>query len=194
MHRCLQKGMTPIAKNISVTDELGQHYESTYFKRANGLVKHGRARWLNEQTICLACPPIKNETEDSPMEEKVFNYIKEQIEYLKDDLNREVPLNLGSEFQPEAAAKIYAMRIEGHKRILELLNQLTGREPKQDDRQIYRQMLERIANDRAALDAAKETACEMDDEDCKADLVRDVCTMYEATKKEIAAKLIEKLG
>lgn len=58
--------MIPIEKNIIVVDENGTIFESTWLKRANGLVKKGRARWLNEQTICLACPPKK--TEDMKME------------------------------------------------------------------------------------------------------------------------------
>ena len=58
--------MIPIEKNIIVVDENGTVFESTWPKRANGLVKKGRARWLDEQTICLACPPEK--TEDNEME------------------------------------------------------------------------------------------------------------------------------
>ncbi len=64
-HKKLQaytaKGMIPIEKNIIVVDENGTVYESTWLKRANGLVKKGRARWLDEQTICLACPPENEE-------------------------------------------------------------------------------------------------------------------------------------
>ena len=51
------KGMPPIEKNIQVVDEQGNIYEATYPKRAKGLVKNGRARFINENTICLACPP-----------------------------------------------------------------------------------------------------------------------------------------
>ena len=58
--------MIPIEKNIIVVDKNGTVYESTWLKRANGLVKKGRARWLDEQTICLACPP--EQTEDIKME------------------------------------------------------------------------------------------------------------------------------
>ena len=58
--------MIPIEKNIIVVDENGTVFESTWLKRANGLVKKGRARWLEERTICLACPPEK--TEDNKME------------------------------------------------------------------------------------------------------------------------------
>ena len=48
--------MTPIEKNIIVIDENGNKYEATYPKRAKGLVKNGRARFIDECTICLACP------------------------------------------------------------------------------------------------------------------------------------------
>lgn len=128
------------------------------------------------------------------MDQVVFEYIKEQIDFIKADLNREVPLNMDSEFQPEAAAKIYAMKDENRRKLFDLLGKLEGFEPAQDDKRVYREMLERITNDRAALDAAREAVGEMEDDDCKVELVRDVSGMYESTKKEIAAKLIEKLG
>ena len=58
--------MTPIEKNILVVDENGNEYEATYPKRAKGLVKNGRARFIDEHTICLACPP-NTELEDKKM-------------------------------------------------------------------------------------------------------------------------------
>ena len=58
--------MIPIEKNIIVVDENGTVFESTWLKRANGLVKKGRARWLDDNTICLACPP--EQMEDNNME------------------------------------------------------------------------------------------------------------------------------
>ena len=51
--------MTPIEKNVIVVDEQGNEYEATYPKRAKGLVKNGRARFVDENKICLACPPDK---------------------------------------------------------------------------------------------------------------------------------------
>lgn len=54
------KGESPIEKNIVVVDEQGNEYEATYLKRAKGLVKHGRARFLSENRICLACPPNRD--------------------------------------------------------------------------------------------------------------------------------------
>lgn len=51
-------------KNIEVVDEAGNVYEPTWPKRAKGLVKHGRARFVGENRICLACPP------DMEMEDK----------------------------------------------------------------------------------------------------------------------------
>ena len=60
--------MIPIEKNIIVVDEQGNEYEATYPKRAKGLVKNGRARFIDENTICLACPP-NIELEDKTMSE-----------------------------------------------------------------------------------------------------------------------------
>ncbi len=57
-----------MTKNISVIDTQGNIYEATYPKRAKGLVKKGRARFVDETTICLARPPYH--TEDEIMEEK----------------------------------------------------------------------------------------------------------------------------
>lgn len=48
-------------KNIEVVDEAGNVYEPTWPKRAKGLVKHGRARFVDENRICLTCPPDKTE-------------------------------------------------------------------------------------------------------------------------------------
>lgn len=53
----ITKGGIPIGKNVKVIDEQGNQYEATYPKRARGLVKKGRARFVDENTICLACPP-----------------------------------------------------------------------------------------------------------------------------------------
>lgn len=58
-----------MAKNITVVDEAGNVYQPTWPKRANGLVKHGRARYVGENRICLACPP-DIESEDETMSSK----------------------------------------------------------------------------------------------------------------------------
>ncbi len=51
-----------------VVDENGNEYEATYPKRAKGLIKNGRARFIEENKICLLCPP-NIETEDNTMSE-----------------------------------------------------------------------------------------------------------------------------
>jgi hypothetical protein len=60
--------VTPIAKNVIVTDELGNEYEATYPRRAKGLVKNGRARFIDDNRIVLACPPDFQLSEDITME------------------------------------------------------------------------------------------------------------------------------
>ena len=91
----IQEGTTPIEKNVIVVDEQGNEYEATYPKRAKGLVKSGRARFVDENKICLACPPNVNLEDDIVTEEvkteSVYNIeyillqiakIQEQTEYL----------------------------------------------------------------------------------------------------------------
>lgn len=56
-----------MTKNVIVVDGSGNEYAPTYAKRARGLVKQGRARWLDENTICLACPPNDIDLEDNVM-------------------------------------------------------------------------------------------------------------------------------
>ena len=65
------KGATPIEKNVIVVDEQGNEYEATYPKRARGLVKNGRARFVDENKICLACPPDKILEEEKMGENKL---------------------------------------------------------------------------------------------------------------------------
>ena len=79
------EGMTPMTKNINVIDENGNILGATYSKRAKGLIKNGRARLIDENTICLACPANEN-LEDSTMNEndiKITNDTKENEITLK---------------------------------------------------------------------------------------------------------------
>lgn len=70
-------------KTVRVLDEQGNLLEATYPKRAKGLVKYGRARFVDEQTICLTCPPNRflEETKMTTEEIKTI-YGLEQIEIL----------------------------------------------------------------------------------------------------------------
>ena len=67
--------MIPIEKNIIVVDEQGNKYEATYPKRAKGLVKNGRARFIDENTICLACPPDIDLEDKTMSENKKVNSV-----------------------------------------------------------------------------------------------------------------------
>ena len=80
------KGVTPIEKNIIVVDEQGNEYAATYPKRAKGLVKNGRARFVDENKICLACPPDKileeekmSNNTNNKSEQKVNGITEQQI-------------------------------------------------------------------------------------------------------------------
>ena len=66
----MKEGKTPMTKNVTVVDEQGNQHGATYPKRAKGLVKNGRARFVDENTICLACPPNQI-LEDTEMSENI---------------------------------------------------------------------------------------------------------------------------
>ena len=83
------KGVTPIEKNVIVVDEQGNEYEATYPKRAKGLVKNGRARFVAENKICLACPPNENLEENEMSETSENTAIAENVQ---NDQKKEITL------------------------------------------------------------------------------------------------------
>lgn len=146
--------MIPIIKNIIVTDEFGTQYEATYPKRARGLVKNGRARFIDDNTICLACPPnnINNILEDNLMNENIYtneiaennpitiNGILERIDKVLDDKKYidEAFNLLKSEPQPhdDTAVAIYSIvkaREDTNRKILEILETQLNRLTKNDN-------------------------------------------------------------
>ena len=64
-------------KTVQVVDEAGMRYEATWEWRARGLVKNGRARFIDENTICLACPPNKQNIISEDMKMTNTENIKE---------------------------------------------------------------------------------------------------------------------
>ena len=119
------KGATPIEKNVIVVDEQGNEYEATYPKRAKGLVKNGRARFVAENKICLACPPNKP-LEDNKMETndkftitEIFHAINDLIENSEhielalqqlESVRSEGPGDIGAQAKANAIAKIVEIR------------------------------------------------------------------------------------
>lgn len=122
------------------------------------------------------------------MDEKIINNIREQIEFLKADLNCTFP---NSEL---GAKRMVDAREATKQKILLLMDRLVGIEPSSEDKQYYRQMLERIVTDHSALDTVKEAVEGMDDEEVKQEILENAVIQYEMTKRDIAAKLLEKLG
>ena len=72
----MKRGKTPITKNIRVIDTMGNEYEATYPKRARGLVKSGRATFIDEYTLCLGCPP-NDYLEAKPMNNEQLQNVPE---------------------------------------------------------------------------------------------------------------------
>ena len=141
--------MIPIAKNIIVVDEQGNYYEATYPKRAKGLVKNGRARFIDENTICLACPPcdmednnMSNNTENmaietKPTEKLTMDYVLKRIEkiateteYLHNAIselsktNSCGPGDVGTQEKAHALGEIVTSREHTNQRLLSLYEKM----------------------------------------------------------------------
>lgn len=112
--------MTPIEKNVIVVDSQGNILEATYPKRAKGLVKNGRARFIDYNKICLACPP-KN-LEDNKMTDKMMDMTtgeviemtsgepKLSVEYILAQLEK---ISSQTAYLNEAIAQISGMQVAG---------------------------------------------------------------------------------
>ena len=71
-------------KTVIVIDEQGNKLESTYPKRAKGLIKNGRARVVDENTICLVDLPKNIILEENEMNNN--NIILEEKKEVQIDL------------------------------------------------------------------------------------------------------------
>ena len=129
-------------KNIEVVDEAGNVYEPTWPKRANGLVKSGRARFIAENKICLACPP-HIEMEGKQMSENTnskltINYLLDQIEKISNETgylhevikaldnmdNAGVPGDMTGSSKAEALASVVKCRETTNQQLLSVYTQM----------------------------------------------------------------------
>lgn len=75
--------MTPMTKNITVVDENGNILESTYPKRAKGLIKKGRAKRVSDDVICLCAQSKK---EDNIMANNIYEIFDNQLSKMQEQL------------------------------------------------------------------------------------------------------------
>ena len=161
--------MTPIEKNIIVVDEQGNEYEATYPKRAKGLVKSGRARFVDENKICLACPP-NFDLEDKRMTEErktesIYNIeyilsqiakIQEQTEYLNIAIEKlsqmgDVEGNMQCQANAQAIEDIVRCRETTNQQILSLYEKMYD-DLKPDNRNKKLDVLDKLAQIAANTD------------------------------------------
>ena len=167
-------------KNIIVVDEQGNTYEATYPKRAKGLVKNGRARFVDDHTICLACPP-KNELEDNTMSE--HNNETLQTEQIPTPLTVDYPLRkieeiardqaylmeaiaaLSKNEDGQAAARIVMARETTNQKLIafyeKMYDELSGKARPTDGRAAVAAELLAILKDPNANGAQKESAADV---------------------------------
>ena len=72
---------------IEVTDESGNLYYKTYYKRAQGLIKKGRARLISENRICLTCPTNHISNNSKSEDKKMLNESRDIVEFVQDKIN-----------------------------------------------------------------------------------------------------------
>lgn len=97
-----------MTKNIIVVDENGKKYGTTFLKRAKGLVKQGRARFLARNMLCLACPPEQN-LEDNDMSEQTIENKMMENEIVGNGTVDEVPVNTGADIHAAGGQSKYTM-------------------------------------------------------------------------------------
>ncbi|MGN0181722.1 MAG: hypothetical protein ACI4DP_04830 [Candidatus Ornithomonoglobus sp.] len=78
-----------MTKNITVIDENGNIVGSTYPKRADGLVKKGRARWISDTAVCLRADENENESEANEMAANIYEVFDNQISKMQEQLRDE---------------------------------------------------------------------------------------------------------
>ena len=86
-------------KTVIVIDEQGNKLESTYPKRAKGLIKNGRARVVDENTICLVDLPKNIILEENKMNNNNINLgenkeVKIDLAYIMNKIDEITKINL----------------------------------------------------------------------------------------------------
>ncbi len=86
-------------KTVIVIDEQGNKLESTYPKRAKGLIKNGRARVVDENTICLVDLPKNTILEENKMNNNNINLeenkeVKIDLAYIMNKIDEITKMNL----------------------------------------------------------------------------------------------------
>lgn len=77
-------------KNIVVLDKNGNKAGETYLKRAKGLVKSGRAEYVDEAVIRLVAPPsAANERTETKMDKININDVISRVDNLMSELNKQ---------------------------------------------------------------------------------------------------------
>ncbi len=85
-------------KTVIVIDEQGNKLESTYPKRARGLIKNGRARVVDESTICLVNLPKNIILEENKMNNNYINLqenneVRIDLSYIMNKIDEIIRMN-----------------------------------------------------------------------------------------------------
>lgn len=87
---------------IHVIDVQGNILHDTYARRAKGLVKKGRAYYVDDTSICMICPDGKGHTMETMTKEELLNNMEKMLKnssYIKEamDAIEKIPYDLDEE-------------------------------------------------------------------------------------------------
>lgn len=133
--------MTPIIENekeyrnmkktIMVIDDLGNKRTETYERRAKGLVKKGRATYVDAHTICLTTHTKENQVETLSIQDILtrLDQVTNDKTHIKDAmlLMERIPNDIDAlavQARSEAIADIVKEREETNRKIVELLEKM----------------------------------------------------------------------
>lgn len=128
-------------KNVLVVDQQGNEYEATWPKRAKGLVKSGRARFIADNKICLTRPPDAKKEGTQMSEQSTIlstDYLLKQIEKIANDTeylhkaidalnsiqSADVPGDMTGNAKAEALAAVVRSRETTNQQLLSMYMQM----------------------------------------------------------------------
>lgn len=173
-----------MGKNIAVIDEQGNRYEATWPKRARGLVKSGRARFVDEKTICLARPPDKSEDETMSKNMGSNSFSLENLNAGKESIQNLYPKDQGSdtidELKKSAAAYVNAVQ----KTNVEERQNSEGQERQPWEKPLRREIVEQVLDQLGSFAADDDYIVALAEKDVDSEDIADIVKLRECTRQK----------
>lgn len=117
-----------MTKNVTVLDENGNILGTTFEKRAEGLIKKGRARRVSDTEICLA--PSASITEENMSEELTLGYVLAKIDEIAKSMDyvhesiKEIGQSAADPMKAQSLADVVGYRETTNQQLLRLYEKM----------------------------------------------------------------------